>query len=60
MSDKDKMMTNNRLINDKILQDAPWCYIAYQNNIIAYENYVKGVKNWPLSTFPMRQVWLDK
>ncbi len=60
MSDKDKMMTNNRLINDAILKDAPWCYIAYQNNIIAYQSYVKGVKNWPLSTFPMRVVWLDK
>ncbi len=58
--DKDKILENNRKLNGMIMMDAPWVRIAFQNNIIAYQNYVKGLENWPLCTMPMVQVWLDK
>lgn len=60
LTDKDKILENNQKINDGILADAPWAFIAFQNNIIAMQSYVKGLKNWPLPTMPMKQVWLDK
>jgi ABC-type transport system substrate-binding protein len=58
--DKAKIIENNHKIDDMIMADAPWVRIAFQNNIIAYQNYVKDLKNWPLSTMPMKEVWLDK
>ncbi len=60
LADKTKIVENNHKIDDLIMADAPWVRIAFQNNIIAYQNYVKGLKNWPLCTMPMKEVWLDK
>ncbi len=60
LTDKATLITNNRKLNALILGDCPRVYIAYQNNVIAFQNYVKGLKNWPLNTMPMKQVWLDK
>jgi ABC-type transport system substrate-binding protein len=58
--DKDKILENNHKLNEMIMMDAPWVRIAFQNNVIAYQSHVKGLKNWPLCTMPMVQVWLDQ
>ncbi len=60
LMDKDKIKENNQKLNDMLLQDAPWCWIAFQNNINAWESYVKGIKTWTLDLMPMKEVWLDK
>lgn len=58
--ERDKILENNQKINELLMEDAPWVRIAFQNNVIAYQNYVKGLKNWPLCTMPMVRVWLDE
>jgi ABC-type transport system substrate-binding protein len=58
--DKDKLLTANQAVNDAIVADCPWVFIAFQNNIFAYQNYVQGLSAWPMNTLPMNAVWLDK
>jgi ABC-type transport system substrate-binding protein len=57
---KDKLLEANQAVNDAIVADAPWVFIAFQNNIFAYQNYVQGLAPWPMNTLPMNAVWLDK
>jgi len=56
----EKLLELNRKVNDLIMPDAPWVMIAFQNNVIAYQNKVQNLKNWPLSTMPMLEVWIEE
>lgn len=58
--DRDKLIEGNRKVNELIMENPPWVFIAFQNNVLAQQNYVQGLKNWPLSTMPLVGVWLDK
>jgi ABC-type transport system substrate-binding protein len=58
--DEEKLLTSNQAVNDAIVADAPWVFIAFQNNIFAHQSYVKGLEAWPMNTMPMQGVWLEK
>jgi peptide/nickel transport system substrate-binding protein len=60
LMDKDQIKTTNQKINDLLLDDAPWVWIAFENNIDAWRSYVKGLHAWTLNLMPMKEVWLDK
>jgi ABC-type transport system substrate-binding protein len=58
--DHDKLLTLNQAVNDAVVADCPWVFIAFQSNIIAHQAYVHGMKAWPTNTMPMQTVWVDK
>jgi ABC-type transport system substrate-binding protein len=61
LTDKDKLQENCHKLNEMIMMDAPAVFIAYENNIIANQKYVKGFRgNWPLPFMTMEGVWLEK
>jgi peptide/nickel transport system substrate-binding protein len=56
----EKLLEANQAVNDALVADCPWVFIAFQNNIFAHQNYVKGLNAWPMNTIPMQGIWLEK